>query len=186
MTRDEILSQLVIDREYRYACDRISGYNQLAEELFQEMTEVMCRLDDERLVGLWERGEMRAFVVGILMKMWRCTSSPFYQRYRKPMRDKSELNPETLKDKNEEYDFEADREETFRLDTTRQILEEKENSEKRGEWYDAKIFEIYMKAGSARKAEREIGIPYRTIATSVRRTKMIIVGKAKLGPPDKE
>jgi hypothetical protein len=187
MTRDEILRELVTDREYRKACDTISGHNELADDLFMEMCEVMCRLDGVKLSTLHGNGQMKWFAVRVLVNMWRYPSGPFYQRFRKPAKGKLIFDTDNILGIGDlPYDIDSDVLESFKVDTANQVLKDKESSGNRADFYEAMLFQIYLKAGSARKAEKEIKIPYRTIATSVRRTKMIIVEKVKLSAPNKD
>lgn len=178
MNRAEILAELVRNKEYRRACDRISRNSQLAADLFSEMCEVVCLLDEQKLIGLYERDELRWFIVKVLTTMWQCKSSPFFKTYRMPF-----IASQDFHDVGAEYDQEADTLEQRRIDAVQRVFDRNLNSEDRNAWYDAKLTLIYIEAGSLRKASEKLNIAHTSIGNSVRRMRLMVEKEIELTEP---
>lgn len=175
MNKSEIISSIALDKEYRDAAFRISDGNELAEDLFQELMVVLCKYDERKIVELHTRGELKWFVVRVMMTMWRSTSSPFYITYRRPLLP---VQPIT-----EEYDLEKDNVMQQAIDGVNELLAKKKESHKIGEWAEWKTFDLYQQHGSCRKVARLTHIPYSTVRDTVRRMKLIITEQIKFSPP---
>lgn len=176
MTKLGIIDFIYRNQDYRQACMRITGGDELSDDLFHEMILVLMRYDDTKIIGLYTKGELKWFVVRVMMTMWRCKSSPFFQAYRK----KSDSINERIQPSEDMYDLERDLATQRVLDATDKVLEEKLNSGNRNDWYEATMWKLYLSAGSFRKAQAQSKIPYKSIANTVRRMKLIIEERIKL------
>jgi hypothetical protein len=164
------------EKEYKRICMRVCTGDELSDDLFHEMILVLMKYDDAKITGLYERGELRWFITRIMMTMWRCKSSPFYQNYRKGTESITERTPMP----EEEYDLDRDLRTQLIIDTTAKVLEEKLTSGNRNDWYEATMWKLYMETGSFRKAQERSRIPYKSIANTVRRMKLIIAKRIEL------
>jgi hypothetical protein len=171
-----IIEQVYRDSEYRYACEEITRGDALSDELFHETVMTLIGYDDDKIVGLHTRGELRWFITRIMMTMWRCKSSPFYRAYRK--KTESVYDDMTVPD--EIYDIARDSFHQHALEATDRIIQEKLNSGNREDWYEATLWKLYISAGSFRKAEAISKVPYKSIANTVRRMRLIITERIDL------
>jgi hypothetical protein len=95
--RAEILTKIATNRECINACNRICGYSDLSDDLFSEMLEALCKLDEPRLIALHENKELVWYAVGIMVRMWQSTSSPFFYTFRSP-KSKCHPNPDAIRE----------------------------------------------------------------------------------------
>lgn len=158
--RAEILTQIATDKQCLSASRRISGYSELSDDLFAEMLEALCKLDEPRLIALHENKELLWYSVGVMVRMWQSTSSPFYLTFRRPLDNKcGNIDLASLREIIEEYDLEQDRDEQRAIEVAQEVVSEYKDSSNRKEWYDATLFELYMKSKSYKDASRCSKIP---------------------------
>lgn len=61
-------------------------------DLCQMVYVILLEYDEERLVDLWEHGQMSFFIARIIINQYRSTSSPYYKLIRKYARKAEELD----------------------------------------------------------------------------------------------
>jgi hypothetical protein len=176
MTKLEIINHIYSSHEYYEACTTITGGKSLSDDLFHEMILVLMKYDDAKITSLYDRNELKWFVVRIMMTMWRCRTNPFFRTYRR----RTDSINERIHAAEEEYDAERDLAMELAVEVANKVIEEKLNSGNRNDWYDATMWKLYLSAGSFRKAEEQSKIPYKSIANTVRRMKLIIEERIKL------
>jgi len=50
------------------------------QEMYQELFLVVCEMDEEKLVDIYMRKKLNGYIVGVLKKMSKSTSSPFHKK----------------------------------------------------------------------------------------------------------
>jgi hypothetical protein len=171
-----IIEMVYRNTQFKHICLQVCGGDELSNDLYHEMILALNNYEDEKLAGLYHRGELRWFITRIMMTMWRCKSSPFYQAYRRGTESITDRMP-TPED---EYDMDGDLRTQLIIDTTAKVLEEKLSSGDRNDWYEATMWKLYIESGSFRKAQEKSRIPYKSIANTVRRMKLIIAKRIEL------
>lgn len=53
------------------------------KDLCQMVYEIILEYDEEKIIDLWENGQMGFFIVRVIMNQYRSRTSPFYWLYRK-------------------------------------------------------------------------------------------------------
>lgn len=176
LEKKAIIEMVYRDTEYKRICMRVCGGDELSNDLYQEMIMALLTYDEDKITGLYQRGELKWFVTRIMMTMWRCKSSPFFQAYRKG----SETVTDRIPTPDDVYDIDRDIRTQLIIDMTAKVLEEKLSSGDRNDWYEATMWKLYIESGSFRKAQEKSRIPYKSIANTVRRMKLIIAKRIEL------
>jgi len=138
------------------AAKKISGNDALWEELFHyALDEFLRKKDVEKIV---DSGGGKFYIVKILMNSWRSTTSPFYYTYRY---EQKELTPY------EEIDEDTIPEEE---DNTLEVAEKIKQELNKLNWYDKKLFEVFVEEGhTISSLARSTGIPRTSISLSINR-----------------
>lgn len=135
------------------AAERISGHNELAEELLHyTIDEFLKKSNVEEIV---ESGGGRWFCVKILMNSWRSSSSPFYYTYRRPSADIEEAEGVTEED-----------------DDLTEFAEKTRTELQKLPWYDRMLFDTYVKDGhTVSSLARATGIPRTSVSLTLNRVR---------------
>lgn len=202
ITHSEILKEVANEKEYRYACKKISNNHELQGDLHSELMIILCEYNPQTIIDLHSRGELRWFIVRILTNMWCSTSSPFYTKYRKfktgagsiGKYDETEswdIDKQFKRLPNrpppasaDEYDIDRDINIQQAIDGVNELLRQKKESGNIAEWAEWKVWDLYQEHGSSRNVSKVTGIPATTIRDTVRRMKLIITEKIKFSPPN--
>ena len=56
------------------------------QDLCQMVYVILLEFDEEKIVDLWEKGEINFFIARVLMNQYQSVKSPFYALYRKRQR----------------------------------------------------------------------------------------------------
>lgn len=149
MTRERILTNLFTSKEFIQCIDKMDPAS-LRDELKAEVGLILCEMDEAKLIGLAERGELKYYTVRIIINQIQSKSSPFYKKFRIPVMP-AEFLPE-LPDTG--YDDSGDR-----------AISEIENLY----WYDAELMKMYAEHGTYRKIEQLTGIPFESVYKTITR-----------------
>ena len=135
------------------AAERISGHDELAEELLHYTIDEFLKKPNVEEIVL--SGGGRWFCVRILMNSWRSSSSPFYFTYRQPTVDIEEA--EDIADEEEDLVQFAER--------TRSVLAKLP-------WYDRMLFDTYVADNhSVSSLARVTGIPRTSVSLTLNRVR---------------
>lgn len=96
MGKTEILTILGKDRTVEHIVENIarSSLTPDLKDLCQMVYQILMELPEEKVLGLWKRGQMRFFIARLVMNQYRSSSSPFYITYRKYAKMAVELDEE--------------------------------------------------------------------------------------------
>ena len=153
MVKNEILAQYWTSKEVNDAFDKMHP-EELRYDLKAEVFLVLCEMNDEKLVGLFERNELKFYIVRIMLNMIKSDRSTFYKNYR---------NYTEFVDQ----DFVSD-------DYDRTNMFEKLETNMNGlHWYNKEILKLYAIdfKKNAKELSRKTGIPYMSIIRTINKTK---------------
>ena len=111
-------------------------------------------MEEEKLIGLYERNELKYYMVRIMLNMIKSDRSTFFKNYRNYV--------ELLE--NDVEVVEADPSETYeKIELHLQNLH----------WYNRELFKLYALdfKKNAKELSRKTGIPYMSIVRSINKTK---------------
>jgi hypothetical protein len=110
-------------------------------------------MEDEKLVGLYNRNELKFYIVRIMLNMIKSDRSTFYKNYR---------NYTEFVDQ----DFVSD-------DYDKSIFEKLEANMDGLHWYNKEILKLYAIdfKKNAKELSRKTGIPYMSIIRTINKTK---------------
>lgn len=155
MSRDEILSEFWESKSVNEAFEKMQPV-ELQADLKAEVFLILCEMEEEKLIGLYERNELKYYMVRIMLNMIKSDRSTFFKNYR----NYTEL---TETDK-EIQSVEADAEESYqKIEVHLQNLH----------WYNRELFKLYALdfKKNAKELSRKTGIPYMSIVRSINKTK---------------
>jgi hypothetical protein len=153
MVKNEILAQYWTSKEVNDAFDKMHP-EELRYDLKAEVFLVLCEMEDNKLVGLFERNELKFYIVRIMLNMIKSDRSTFYKNYR---------NYTEFVDQ----DYVSD-------DYDKSNMFEKLEANMNGlHWYNKEILKLYAIdfKKNAKELSRKTGIPYMSIIRTINKTK---------------
>ena len=171
MTKKQIIQSVLSDPFYKGACYNIATH-QLWRDLYQELIFLLLHSKERKLIALEKKGELKAFILGTLKKMWTSRKSPFFRKYRHK-RWRFEIFLENYPDKPSDYDHAIDK-----------AIADVNNALSKLEWYDRKLFESYIREGSCARLSEKSTLPYRTLAWKIQQIKKKLRQELEASPPE--
>ena len=94
MTRTEIVETLARERRVETMVENIARQELDANlsDLAQMVYLILLEYDEDKLVDLWEHGQMSFFIARIIINQYRSTSSPYYKLIRKYARKAEDID----------------------------------------------------------------------------------------------
>lgn len=151
MDRSKIIAELWENKEVNDAFSKMQPI-ELQYDLKAEVFLVICEMDEEKLIGMYERKEIKFYIVRCMLNMIKSDRSTFWKQYR-----------------NHTEFVEHDTTEHIQNNIEDKMLKEFEQLY----WYNKKIFELYTYEFNcnAKALSRETGINYMAIIRSLKQTK---------------
>lgn len=180
-TNNQIVEEIVRDPKFFDIVKKVTKGNELAQDLFQEVCLILLEYDNEKLNNIIEQKYFNFFFVRILNNQFNSSTSPFYKMYKKEY--------DKYIDANKDLTIDWDEDNSGEIELSDVDLPDEETDESWGEsirakyegikselyWYDAELFELYIRLGSYRKVSKETGIPLRSVGTNLKKTKEFLV-----------
>jgi hypothetical protein len=153
MLRNEIIAEFWQSKSVNEAFEKMKPV-ELQADLKAEVFLILCEMEEEKLIGLYERNELKYYMVRIMLNMIKSDRSSFFKNYRNYV--------ELLE--NDVEVVEADPSETYeKIELHLQNLH----------WYNRELFKLYALdfKKNAKELSRKTGIPYMSIVRSINKTK---------------
>lgn len=132
----------------------------LREDLKQELFIVLCEMDEEKLIEISEKRQLKFYAVRIMLNLIQSKTSPFYYKYRKNVVQEFNSNTHTVIDSN--FDERRHEQMIKKVAAELEVLH----------WYEKDLFNLYMESGcNAAELSRDIGIPKRSIYQTIKNVK---------------
>lgn len=149
LSKNAIIEKLFTGKNFRDCISKMEP-DHLRDDLKQDIILKICELPDEKVMGLYSRGELEFYTTRVIINETRNKYNGFFKRY---MVTHVPITEQHLESKGED-DGMDDRE-------TREVLEdfaiEQINSLY---WYDAEMIKLYLEHGNYRAIQKVTGIPY--------------------------
>lgn len=161
MNRENIISELYQSKDINEAISKMQPI-ELQDDLKSEVFLVLCEMDEEKLIGMYEQGYLKYFIVRTILNMAKSDRSNFYRKFRQVYQE----IPITYELPKDEYD------ETLvtKLEQGMEILH----------WYEAELLKLYSQNGKNLLAiSRETKIPYRSLLKTIRKAKTLLKFKIR-------
>ena len=151
MTRNKIIEQYWLNEEVNQAFGKMQP-EELQYDLKVEVFLVLLEMDEDKLFGLYERNEIRFYIVRTMLNMIKSDRSQFWKKYR---------NYTEYKD-NDLADVEQN-----------SIIDVMEKGIEKLHWYQKEILKLYAFDfnKNAKELSRQTGIPYMSIIRTLKQTK---------------
>ena len=151
MDKNKIVEQYWLNDEVNQAFAKMQP-EELQYDLKVEVFMVLLEMDDEKLFGLYERGEIRFYIVRTMLNMIKSDRSQFWKKYR----NYTEY----------EYNERAEVEQNSVIDIMEKGIEKLH-------WYQKEILNLYTFDfnKNAKELSRKTGIPYMSIIRTLKQTK---------------
>jgi hypothetical protein len=153
MSRNKIITEFWESKSVNEAFEKMQPV-ELQADLKAEVFLILCEMEEEKLIGLYERNELKYYMVRIMLNMIKSDRSSFFKNYRNYV--------ELLE--NDVEVIEADPSETYeKIELHLQNLH----------WYNRELFKLYALdfKKNAKELSRKTGIPYMSIVRSINKTK---------------
>ena len=153
MLRNKIITEFWESKSVNEAVEKMQPV-ELQADLKAEVFLILCEMEEEKLIGLYERNELKYYMVRIMLNMIKSDRSSFFKNYRNYV--------ELLE--NDVEVVETDPSETYeKIELHLQNLH----------WYNRELFKLYALdfKKNAKELSRKTGIPYMSIVRSINKTK---------------
>ena len=153
MVKNEILAQYWTSKEVNDAFDKMHP-EELRYDLKAEVFLVLCEMNEDKLVGLFERNELKFYIVRIMLNMIKSDRSTFYKNYRN-------------------YTEFVDQDYTCDDNDKTDMFEKLELNMDGLHWYNKEMLKLYAIdfKKNAKELSRKTGIPYMSIIRTINKTK---------------
>ena len=165
MSRDEIISQIVKDNDYRKMCEQICFMEDAADDLYQEIVLIILEMTEERIQAIGDTC-LKCFFYVVARNQYCSKNSAFHRKYRKEaivLREHARDIAQAMQSSCIEQDF----------------LDKVERAMKTVQWYDEGILSLYIEHGTLQKVSNLVGIPLKSIHHTVSSTRKILKKKIK-------
>jgi DNA-directed RNA polymerase specialized sigma subunit len=151
MDKNKIIEQYWLNDEVNQAFAKMQP-EELQYDLKVEVFMVLLEMDDNKLFGLYERGEIRFYIVRTMLNMIKSDRSQFWKKYRNY----------TEYEDNEKAEVEQN-----------SVLDIMEKGIEKLHWYQKEILNLYTFEfnKNAKELSRKTGIPYMSIIRTLKQTK---------------
>jgi hypothetical protein len=157
MVKNKILAEFWDLKEVNEAFCKMQP-EELRYDLKAEVFLVLCEMDEQKLIGLYERNELRFYIVRTMLNMIKSDRSTFYKNYRNHIEFvASDLNREIKRINDEPTD----------------LIDKLEKNLEGLHWYNKEILKLYAIdfKKNAKELSRKTGIPYMSIVRTINKTK---------------
>ena len=160
MVKNEILAEFWESKEVNDAFGKMQP-EELRYDLKAEVFLVLCEMDEEKLVGMYNRNELKFYIVRIMLNMIKSDRSTFYKNYRNHIEFAGNEAAKELNKLNEE---------------PTELFEKLERKLEDLHWYNKEILKLYAIdfKKNAKELSRKTGIPYMSIVRTINKTKKLM------------
>jgi hypothetical protein len=154
MVKNKILAEYWTLKEVNDAFAKMHP-EELQYDLKAEVFLVLCEMNEDKLIGMYERNELKFYIVRIMLNMIKSDRSNFYKSYR---------NYTEYVDNDTEAEVNFDKSDLFdKLEKNLEGLH----------WYNKEILKLYAIdfKKNAKELSRKTGIPYMSIVRTINKTK---------------
>ena len=154
MVKNKILAEYWTLKEVNDAFAKMHP-EELQYDLKAEVFLVRCEMNEDKLIGMYERNELKFYIVRIMLNMIKSDRSNFYKSYR---------NYTEYVDNDTEAEVNFDK-----LD----LVDKLEKNLEGLHWYNKEILKLYAIdfKKNAKELSRKTGIPYMSIVRTINKTK---------------
>ena len=158
MKRKQIITELYLSKDIGDAIGKMKPI-ELQDDLRQEVFLVLCEMEEDRLLQMFNDGYLKYFIVRTILNMAKSDRSNFSRTFRRVYEEVSdnyqvEVYDESISDK---------------LRKSMEVLH----------WYEKEIFRLYSESGNLLQVSRDTGIPYRSLLKTVKKVKTLLKYKIR-------
>ena len=172
--KDDILNEIARDKNYKQICRNIvhsqslfdfqtDSYvenDYLSDELYSEFLLSLCEIDENKLIDLYKKDELRFYLVRIIVNQYKSNSSRYYRQIKKKYTKIIDYSV---------YLEEFNDDETILMDLDRTWMSFLKAKIEKLHWYDKTIFQMYINDNlSMKKIADKIGIPESSIKSTIK------------------
>ena len=154
MVKNKILAEYWTLKEVNDAFAKMHP-EELQYDLKAEVFLVLCEMNEDKLIGMYERNELKFYIVRIMLNMIKSDRSNFYKSYR---------NYTEYVDNDTEAEVNFDKSD---------LVDKLEKNLEGLHWYNKEILKLYAIdfKKNAKELSRKTGIPYMSIIRTINKTK---------------
>lgn len=151
MDKNKIIEQFWLNEEVNQAFAKMQP-EELQYDLKVEVFLVLLEMDESKLFGLYERKEIRFYIVRTMLNMIKSDRSQFWKKYRNYTEYTENEKPEEKQES---------------------VIEVMESAIENLHWYQKEILKLYTFEfnKNAKELSRQTGIPYMSIIRTLKQTK---------------
>jgi hypothetical protein len=155
MVKNEILAEYWDLKEVNDAFAKMQP-EELQYDLKAEVFLVLCEMNEDKLKGMYERNELKFYIVRIMLNMIKSDRSTFYKNYR---------NHIEFVDVDKDFEI-------INYDKM-DLIDKLEKNLEVLHWYNKEILKLYAIdfKKNAKELSRKTGIPYMSLVRTINKTK---------------
>jgi hypothetical protein len=155
MVKNEILAEYWDLKEVNDAFAKMQP-EELQYDLKAEVFLVLCEMNEDKLNGMYERNELKFYIVRIMLNMIKSDRSTFYKNYR---------NHIEFVDVDKDFEI-------INYDKM-DLIDKLEKNLEGLHWYNKEILKLYAIdfKKNAKELSRKTGIPYMSLVRTINKTK---------------
>jgi hypothetical protein len=160
VNKNQIIQDLYLSEDIRNAISKMQPY-ELQEDLLQEVFLVLCEINEEKIIDMYQNGYLKYFTVRTILNMAKSNRSEFYMKFRRLFEEIPTYYQEIKEDYNENI--------YKKLNEGMKVLH----------WYEAELLKLYSDNKNLLAISRETKIPYRSLLKTIRKAKTLLKYKIR-------
>jgi len=173
-TMDDIMNWYYKCNDFKVLIAKHSNNYENQQEAYQEIALIVLEYNRTKIIDMWNRNELKYFIIRIIKNTLASSTSPFYKKIRKFEDTTSEFTEEYSPQNIPTSEEENNKEEIFGqkitlLNNINSFLEEKSNKSVQ-DYHDVRLFRLYKyDKKTYRQIELENNIHYTYVFRAVKR-----------------
>lgn len=105
---NKIIEEIYTDGMVRDIIDNMGVSGTYADDLEQEVYMILLQYKKEKIIEMYNKKQLKFFIVGVIQRQYNSNTSPFYKLYKKyySIVDANEINNEEMNEDDDYTEFE--------------------------------------------------------------------------------
>lgn len=102
---NKIMTELYVTNQVRDIITNMAVNENDADDLEQEIYQILLEYDEEKIIDMYRKKQLKFFIVGVVQRQYHSTTSPYFKKYKKyySLVDANHINNQENYDEYEEF-----------------------------------------------------------------------------------
>lgn len=168
-TKENILNQLSQKKDIRDLINYFTSDRYYQDEIYQELFLYLCEMDDKKLIDIYTRNKLNAYISGYLKKSLKYNDSMFFYKIKQHI-----SRAQDVEDRVDDYLDIILNDYDFSTEMKHQFLDQFDIQMEKLEFFDKNILKDYLKLGTIKAVSKKQKISTNYISQSLAESKKFL------------